>query len=105
MNTMRITKIPKEQFDQGIEQILKEFGGDVARIRYSFGEDWSFDPAVDFWVLLSDESVEKKDLGELTRAISDRLFDVLELSEIEHFPYYHFRTVSEQKELKDRQWD
>lgn len=77
----------------------------VVRVRYSLGEDWSGDPAIFFRVLLSDDASRREDLGQFTSDIRNFIADHLRLADLDHFPYFDFRSESEQEQLKDPDWD
>ena len=41
----------------------------------------------------------------MTGDISGRIFDDLQLANLDYVPYFNFRNESEQKQLKDPEWD
>ena len=98
---MTITFPTQEQVDQ----IARELAPDVVRIRYSSGQDWSEDPAIYFRVILSDEASRRGRLAEVTGLVRARLIDELRLGEMDHIPYFRFRSQSEQAKLHDAAWD
>jgi hypothetical protein len=49
--------------DEQVHEIAKSFPGEVVRIRYSVGHDWSGDPAIFFRVLLSDTASRRRGSG------------------------------------------
>jgi hypothetical protein len=53
------------------------------RIRFNVGHDWSEHPAVYF---LSDEASRRDRLADVTGLVSGKLFDELQLAELEHIP-------------------
>jgi hypothetical protein len=96
--------VGQAEISKWVEEIRQEFGRDVVRIRYDIGEDWTGTPAIFFRVLLADRASRRDRLGRITRAISDRLWDDFRLAELGLRPYFDFRNVSEQAELKDSAW-
>ena len=104
--------IDEEQLNRGVKKVESQFATDVARIRYSIGEDWAQDPAIFFRILVT------KDMGprdwiklpekraEVLR-ISDGVSEALrnEINTDVFQPYFSFRTVSEQEKLHDPEWE
>lgn len=106
---MPVSRVQNEQIGQQIADSLPvvahSLHPDVVRIRWSFGDDWSGDPAIFFRVVLSDAASQRDDLAELTGDISGRIFEELHLAELDHIPYFNFRGESEQRRLKDAEWE
>jgi hypothetical protein len=93
-----------------VDEVAKKFPGEVVRIRYSFSRDWDGDPAIYFRVVLTDDarSLNRDQLGELTRRIRDSLVKALSLYDSEYslyIPYFNYRTVSEQEQIKEPEWE
>ena len=89
-----------------VEEAKQRFGGDVVAIRYDLDTDWVGDPAIHFRILLPDVVANDDDrLGDVGRRVRDELVDELSLPESGRFPYFNFRSQSEQAELKDPEWD
>ena len=73
---------------------------------YTFGNDWSGDPAVFFWVVLSAEASNPKNLRQVTSAIANIVTQNVDpLNEWGLIPYFSFRSQSEQAELKEEVFD
>ncbi len=98
---MIATRPTQEQVDQ----IARELAPDVLRIRMNITRDWSDDPAIYFRVTLSDEAAQGERLHDTTRRVRKKVVGELRLSGGEHFPYFRFRTKSEQAQLRDPQWE
>jgi len=79
-----------------VNRISQDLAPDVVRVRLSIGQDWSGDPAVYFRVTLSDEASQGDRLADVTGFVSGKLFDELGLSDLDHIPYFKFRSQSEQ---------
>jgi hypothetical protein len=90
---------------QQVDRIARDLAPDVVRVRFNVGRDWSDDPAVYFRVILSDEASRGDRLAETTGRVSGKLLDELRLAELEHIPYFRFRSQSEQAKLHDTAWD
>ena len=88
-----------------VDRIARDLAPDVVRIRFNVGQDWSDHPAVYFRVILSDEASQGDRLAEVTGLVSGRLADELRLAELDHIPYFRFRSQSEQAKLHDTAWD
>lgn len=94
-----------ERITNGLRKIEQSLYPDVVRIRCSLGDDWSGDPAIFFRIVLSDRASQRESLAEFTGYIAGRIFDDLELAQLDYAPYFNFRTESEQKRLQDPEWD
>jgi hypothetical protein len=88
-----------------VDCIARDLAPDVVRIRLNVRHDWSGEPALYFRVILSDEASRRERLSEVTDRVSATLFDKLRLDSLEHFPYFKFRSQSEQATLQEKAWD
>ena len=52
--------IDEEQLKRGVKKVESQFAADVARIRYSIGEDWANDPAIFFRILLTRDPIPRE---------------------------------------------
>ena len=57
MFSTRITAAELKEFEEKVQQTARKFPEEVVRIRHSFDEDWSGDPAIFFRVVLSDDAI------------------------------------------------
>jgi hypothetical protein len=110
MATTYLSPQQLKDFAQKVDEVAKKFPGEVVRIRYSFSRDWDGDPAIYFRVVLTDDarSLNRDQLGELTRRIRDSLVKALSLYDSEYslyIPYFNYRTVSEQEQIKEPEWE
>ena len=74
----------------------------VVNLRYTIEDDWSGDPAIFFWITLSDEAAHPATLSQTARRI--RSFITLHLDPVGQWgliPYFNFRSRSEQEKLKE----
>lgn len=88
-----------------VDIIAVELAPDVERIRLHVGEDFSGDPALYFRVLLSDEASRKERLAAVARTVRERLSEDLQLDDSDRFPYFRFRSKSEQAMLREAIWE
>lgn len=78
----------------------------VMKWRYTFEDDWSGDPAIFFWVTLTDEASEPQNLPHTKATFIATIDNHVDLrGEWGLIPYFSFRSVSEQSELKDEVYD
>jgi hypothetical protein len=95
--------VNQSQIKAAIEAVEQQLAPHVVRIRYDIGQDWSGQWALYFRILFTDEAVKRKNLQELApkvvRQISDRLDWTSGL-----FPYFHFRSESEQRQRNEPAW-
>ena len=74
----------------------------VVKWRHTFDSDWSGDPAIFFWVTLTDDASKKANLSEATGAFTKAITDRIDfLNDWGLIPYFNFRSESEQAKLKD----
>jgi hypothetical protein len=74
----------------------------VVNLRYTFDDDWSGDPAIFFWITLSDDAARKAVLPQTSRRIMDFITKRLEpMAQWGLIPYFNFRSQSEQAKLKE----
>jgi hypothetical protein len=94
----------KPQIDAAVAEALRELSPDVQRIRYEIAQDWSGDWALFFRVLLSDEAAERKNRREIVPRVINSISDRVYLAEVGLFPYFDFRSQSEQAKDPDPAW-
>lgn len=100
-----------ERIERAIKAVQGRFP-EIERIRYNVGEDWTNAPVLYLRILLKD-STDTKDIlhDEAGRsrvaALANRITNALwgELPTGDLFPYVTFRSVAEQEQLRDPQWD
>lgn len=78
----------------------------VVKWRYTLDNDWSGDPAIFFWVLLTDDASKPEILRTTTAAFMNLINDRIDLRrDWGLIPYFNFRSVSEQAKLKDEVYE
>ena len=78
----------------------------VEKWRYTFADDWSGDPAIFFWVTLTDEASKPQNLKQAKAAFIGTINRHVDLSgEWGLIPYFNFRSRSEQLSLKDEVYE
>src|ERR1700722_13839531 len=108
MATTYLSPQQLKDFAQRVDEVAKKFPAEVVRIRHSFSRDWDGDPAIYFRIVLTDEAVRRQPLTELTHGIRNALIKDLALYESEsslYIPYISYRTVSEQEQIKEPEWE
>lgn len=93
------------QLTEEVNRAITKLGPEVVRVRYSVGEDNTGDPAIHFRIVLTDGASREETLGEVTEQIRRTLSD--ELRSFENwglFPYFRFRSQTEQALLHDPAW-
>lgn len=74
----------------------------VVKWRHTFGNDWTGDPAIFFWVTLTDEASKKGNLSNATEAFRKVLCEPIDFqNDWDLIPYFNFRSESEQAILND----
>lgn len=108
------SKMP--QLARGIAQaaeLVKRFNGldhvgipGVVKWRYTLDNDWSGDPAIFFWVTLTDEASKPANLRTTKNGFIGAIGNHVDLpGNWDLFPYYNFRSQSEQAKLKDEVYE
>ena len=92
------------QINAAVSEIVKELYPAVQRVRYEIAPDWEGQWAIFFHVLLSDEASNRQNLREIVPRIMWSMTDKLNIPEIGMFPYFHFRSQSEQTQLPEPAW-
>ena len=86
---------------KAVEQLLFP---NVRYIRYSIAPDWWGEWALFFRVVLADEVCTGNALRDITTQVIWRMTERVNLPELGLFPYFDFRSESEQAELNDPIW-
>ena len=94
-------------------ELVKKFNGlahfvipGVVKWRYTFENDWSGDPAIFFWVVVTDEASKPQNLRQTKSAFIAKINNHVDLAgEWGLIPYFSFRSLSEQVELKDEVYE
>jgi hypothetical protein len=87
-----------------VYRIARDLAPDVVRIRLRVAQDWSEHPAIYFRVVLSDDASRRDRLADVAELVRGKLFEELRLDELDHLPYFRFRSQSEAK-LRGPAWD
>ena len=95
----------KPQINAAVAEVLKEFSPSVKYIRFAVGQDWAGEWALFFRVMLSDDVSRNGQLGDIATRVMWRTTDHLDLPNLGMFPYFDFRSESEQAKLRDPDWD
>jgi hypothetical protein len=78
---------------------------EVVTVAYSVGEDWTDDPAIFFRIVLTDAASARDRLHDVATRVSSTVSDLVRpLEKWGLFPYFSFRSFSEQKTLNDPKW-
>jgi hypothetical protein len=73
----------------------------VVNLRYTVGDDWSGDPAIFFWITLSDDAAQPARLAQTSQRIRNFISQRVDLAgQWDLIPYFNFRSQSEQAKLK-----
>ena len=81
---------------------LAPFPSGVVNLQYTIDNDWSGDPAIFFWITLSDEAARPAILSQNSRRIMDSITQRLDpIGQWGLFPYFNFRSESEQAKLRE----
>ena len=90
------------ELQKKLNGIMPQPSPGVVKWRHTFGNDWTGDPAIFFWVTLTDEASKKDNLSKATEAFRKALSKRIDFqNEWDLIPYFNFRSESEQAILND----
>ena len=92
------------QINAAVSDVVRELSPWVRHIRYDIAQDWSGQWAIFFRVLLSDEAAQKR-LKDVSTRVVWRTSERLDLPNLGLFPYFDFRTESEQARMHEASWE
>jgi hypothetical protein len=91
--------------DKAIETVRRQVPG-IVRIRYSLDSDWTGDPSIFFRILLSDAASRPGNhLREIAQRVTLLLMNEVRSEEFGLHAYFNFRSESEQKALRESDWE
>ncbi|MBM3737370.1 MAG: hypothetical protein FJW39_16435 [Acidobacteria bacterium] len=103
---LTVIKVDEKAVAATVAELERRFAPDVVRIRYTLKNDWSGDPAIYFRVLLTDDAAREERLYTVAGAIRKVIWwEVDTLKNWDVMSYISFRSVSEQKQMRDAEWD
>ena len=90
------------ELQKKLNGIMPQPAPGVVRWQHTLGTDWSGDPAIYFWVVLTDEASKKENLKKSTDGFTNVISQQADfLNDWGLIPYFHFRSESEQEVLQD----
>ena len=90
------------ELQKKLNGIVPQPSAGVVKWRHTFGNDWTGDPAIFFWVTLTDEASKKDNLPKATEAFRKVLDERIDFqNDWDLIPYFNFRSESEQAILND----
>jgi hypothetical protein len=95
--------VKQPQINATITEVVNELSPSVRYIRYNIAHDWSGQWAIFFRVVLSDDASRNR-LREITTQVVWRMSEGLDLPNLGLFPYFDFRSESEQAALNEAEW-
>ena len=98
--------IDQEQLAVEIERVKLKLGPEVVRLMHNVGPDMDGDPSIFIRVVLTDAASREEILADVTWGIAKSFFDELRPQEVWGlYPYFSFRSHSEQPEQNDSAWN
>jgi hypothetical protein len=107
---MRVVILPRaytqeSEFAAAVAAVEEQLRPSVVRIRFTFGDDWSGERSVFFKIVLSDAATARDRLLDVTKRASAAIVEQVEPEEQWGvFPYFNYRSQSEQAELNEPAW-
>lgn len=78
----------------------------VVNLHYTVDEDWSGDPAIFFYVTLSDDAARREVLHKNAQRVEHLIKQHLDpIGQWDLSPYFYFRSQSEQENLKEQLYE
>ena len=85
---------------------LAPYPSGVVNLHYTVDDDWSGDPAIFFYVTLSDDAARREVLHENAQRIQGYIEEHLDPNgQWGLIPYFYFRSRSEQERLKEKLYE
>jgi hypothetical protein len=94
----------KPQINAAGAEVVKVFSPSVKYIRYDIGQDWSGQWAIFFRVMLSDDAAQNR-LRDIVPRVMWGTSDRLDIPNLGLFPYFDFRSESEQAKVPEPAWE
>ena len=89
------------ELQKKLNGIMPQPSPGVVKWRHTFGNDWTGDPAIFFWVTLTDEASNKNNLSKATESFRNEIGRLIDFqNDWDLTPYFNFRSESEQAILK-----
>ena len=93
------------QINAAVAEVTKQLAHlGVVLIKWEIGQAWDGSWAIFFRVLLTDEASKGQKLREVTTSVVWRMSEKLDLPGLGLFPYFDFRSQSEQAEHREPAW-
>lgn len=92
------------QINAALNEVVTELSPAVRRIRYEIAPDWNGQWAIFFPVLLSDDASKPTNLLEIGPRVVWRMSERLDLPGLGLFPYFDFRSETEQALVQEPAW-
>lgn len=96
--------VKQPQINAAVLTVERELAPWVRHIRYDILPDWAGDWSIFFRVVLSDEASRPQHLRDVTAQVVWRMSECLNIPELGLFPYFDFRSESEQATLNQPEW-
>lgn len=102
MPTTRLSASDEIALKQSLVVLGHLLPSEVVKWNYTLDGDWEFDPAIFFWITLSDEASTKERLESVAEGIIEIINQNLDpMRKWGLFPYFNFRSYSEQEKLQE----
>ena len=98
--------VNQTELTQSIEASIRSLNPEeVVHVAYSIGNDWTDDPAIFFRIVLTDAASREDRLGDVAERVEAAIVDSIRpIEDWGLFPYFKFRSFSEQRGRSDPEW-
>jgi predicted transcriptional regulator len=98
--------VNQTQLTQSIDASIRSLNPEeVVHVAYNIGNDSTDDPAIFFRIVLTDPASREDRLAEVTQRVEAAIVDSIRpMEDWGLFPYFSFRSFSEQRALSDPKW-
>jgi hypothetical protein len=97
--------VHQTQLANEIGKAIRKLGKEVVRVNFSLGTDSTGESAIFFRIVLTDAASREDKLADVTGRIATILFDEIRPQENWGlYPYFTFRSKSEQEKRNDPEW-
>lgn len=95
----------RKEIEAGVQRAAQALAPAVVRIRYNYADDWEGEPSIFFRVVIADEYARNPKLSDLADTVSFKVRNEANTDELGLHAYFEFRTISEQNEIKEPEWE
>jgi hypothetical protein len=95
----------RKEIEAAVQRAAQALAPAVVRIRYNYADDWDGEPSIFFRVVIADEYARNPKLSDLADAVSITVMNEANTDELGLHAYFRYRTVSDQSQINEPEWE